>query len=318
MFTRITTVLSLTLLDERMPKTSLKTFLLIALITSIWGTTWLVIKIGLNGVSPLLGAGLRFLVAGATLSLMARIRGRKRPHGNRAISHVIVFGVFMFSIPYGLVYWGEQYIPSSLASIIFSAMPFGVIFFAHLLIPEERFNMKQGLGTVLGFIGIILIFSDGEFNISNNFTLGMLAVLGSTACSGFASVWGKKFTREIDTLSTTAYGMMFGSLLLLIFSQFESARHLSPDLLTIGSIVYLGIFGSAVTFSVYFGLMRKIAVVKLSFITFLSPIVAIFSGWIILGETLGAHVFLGTTLVFLGIFTADAKRYISVFRRPQP
>lgn len=296
-------------------KTTLKIYLLIALITVIWGTTWLVIKVGLDGVSPLLGAGLRFLVAGTTLSLIARLLGRKRPQGNRDIRHIIIFGIFMFSVPYGMVYWGEQFIPSSLASILFSAMPFWVIFFAHLLIPEERFQWQQGLGTVLGFIGVILIFSEGKFNLSNTFTLGMLAILLSTACSGFASVWGKHFTNEIDTLSTTAYGMMFGSLLLLIFSQFETHRFFSPNFLTIGSILYLGIFGSAVTFSIYFSLMRRVAVVKLSFITFLSPIVAIFAGWLVLHETLGANAFLGTGLVFLGIFTADAKRYLSVLRR---
>ncbi|MCF7803722.1 MAG: EamA family transporter [Candidatus Marinimicrobia bacterium] len=293
----------------------LKTILLIILITIIWGTTWLVIKVGLNGISPLYGAGLRFLVAGTALWILARMRGERLPRTRSQIRHILIFGVFMFSLPYGLVYWGEQYIPSSLASILFSAMPFWVILYAHLMIAEERFRFEQGLGSVIGFLGVLLIFSEGEFNFSSMFTLGMLAVLGSSACSGFASVWGKRYSKEIYHFQTTAYGMMVGSLLLLLFSRFEPARFFRPDWMTIGSIVYLGLFGSAVTFSVYFWLMNHVRVVKLSFITFLSPIVAIFVGWLILDETLSLRVFIGTGIVFIGIILADYKKYLRIIRK---
>lgn len=293
----------------------MKKYALIILITIIWGTTWLVIKVGLEGVSPLLGAGLRFLIAGTGLWLLAKYRDDHISGGTRQIRHIIIFGIFMFSLPYGLVYWGEQYIPSSLASILFSAMPFWVLLYAHLMVPAERFRWEQCLGILLGFTGVILIFSEGEFRLTNEYTLGMLAVLGSSACSGFASVWGKRYSKEIHPFSTTAYGMMLGSLLLLLFSRFEPNRHLIPDFRTLGSIVYLGVFGSAVTFSVYFWLMNHVRVVKLSLITFLSPLVAIFLGWILLNETLSLRVFIGTGLVFLGIFTADAQKYIQRFRR---
>lgn len=296
---------------------SLKIIVLASLITLIWGTTWLVIKIGLGGASPLLSAGLRFLIAGTVLLSLVKIKHVPKPEGVRELRHIIILGIFMFFVPYSLVYWGEQYIPSSLASIIFSAMPFSVIFFAHLLIPTEKFQLRKGIGTTIGFIGIILIFSEGHFNISNHFTLGMAAVLLSTTCSGFASVWGKKFREEIHPFQTTAYGMMFGSLLLLLFSQFEPDRFFTPDLLTVGSILYLGIFGSAVTFSVYFWLMHHVEVVQLSFITFLSPVVAIFVGWLFLNEVLSVQTFLGSGLVFLGIFLADYKKYADYFwQRP--
>lgn len=298
-----------------MQPNTLKVFTLGALITIVWGTTWLVIKVGLGGASPLMSAGLRFLVAGTALSVIARMRGAKRPEGFQEIRHVIIFGVFMFFIPYGLVYWAEQFIPSSLTSIIFSAMPFSVILFAHFLVPAERFRIQQAIGTTIGFVGIILIFGEDNFNVTSTFTLGMIAVLLSSACSGFASVWGKKFSREINPFMTTAYGMMLGSLLLLLFSRFEADRFFTPDFLTIGSIVYLGLFGSAFTFSVYFWLMRHVAIVKLSFITFVSPIVAIFLGWLILNETLSISTFIGAGLVFLGIFLADLKQYVRYFRR---
>ncbi len=293
----------------------MKKYLLISLITFIWGTTWLVIKVGLDGVSPLLGAGLRFLIAGTGLWILAKSRGGAPPGSVRQIRHIIVFGVFMFSVPYGLVYRGEQYIPSSLASILFSAMPFWVVVYAHLLIPSERFRREQGLGILIGFIGVVVIFSEGTFRLTSQFTLGMLSVLGASACSGFASVWGKRYSKEIHVFHTTAYGMMLGSLLLLLFSRLEPNRFFIPDFPTIGSILYLGVFGSAVTFSVYFWLMNHVRVVKLSLITFLSPLVAIFLGWVLLSETLSLRVFIGTGMVFTGIFIADAQKYIEKFRR---
>lgn len=288
----------------------LKTYGLIILITLIWGTTWLVIKVGLDGISPLFGAGLRFLLAGSVLLGLAKIRGEQTPRSMRQIRHVLIFGVFMFSLPYGLVYWGEQHIPSNLASILFSAMPFWVILYAHLMVPDERFRWEQAVGSAIGFTGVLIIFSEGEFNLTSMFTLGMLAVFGSSACAGFASAWGKRFSDEINHFQTTAYGMLTGSLLLLLFSRFEPNRFFQADWLTIGSIVYLGIFGSAVTFSVYFWLMKHVKVVKLSFITYLSPIVAIIAGWLILNETLSLRIFIGAAIVFVGIFTADIKKYV--------
>jgi len=237
------------------------------------------------------------------------------PHSVQHLRHILVFGIFMFSLPYGLVYWGEQHIPSNLASILFSAMPFWVILFAHLMVAEERFRWEQAVGSVIGFTGVLIIFSEGKFDLSSLFTIGMLAVLGSSACSGFASVWGKRFTDEINHFQTTAYGMLTGALLLLLFSRFEPDRFFNPDWLTIGSIVYLGLFGSAVTFSVYFWLMKHVRVVKLSFITYLSPIVAIIAGWFFLDEILSIRVFIGTAIVFAGIFIADIKKYTRRFWR---
>jgi len=295
-----------------MKKNPVIIYSLTALITLIWGTTWMAIKIGLNGASPLTGAALRFLVAGIVLLSWSRVRGVTPPSTARGLRHVVVFGLCMFFIPYGLVYWGEQHIPSSLASILFSAMPFWVLLYAHLLIPEERFRWQQALGMAIGFFGVVLIFGESGYRLTDYFTLGMLAVLASAASSGFASVWVKKYHSEIHHFQTTAYGMLLGAFLLLVTSRFEPHRFFIPDLPTVGSILYLGIFGSAVTFSVYTWLMHHVRVVKLSFITFLSPLVAIFAGWLVLGETLELKTFLGTALVFMGIFTADARTYFNL------
>lgn len=298
-----------------MGKNSLLIYCLTALITIIWGTTWLAIKVGLDGVSPLTGAALRFLVAGAVLLYFARRRGASPPSNAKSLRHIGIFGICMFFIPYGLVYWGEQRIPSNLASILFSAMPFWVLLYAHFMVPGERFQWQQAIGMALGFLGVILIFGESDYHASDYFTLGMLAVLASAASSGFASVWVKKYQHEIHHFQTTAYGMLLGAFLLLVASRFEPHRFFIPNAMTIGSIVYLGVFGSAVTFSVYTWLMHHVPVVKLSFITFLSPVVAIVVGWVFLHETLEPKTLAGAALILLGIFAADARAYLGIFSR---
>src|ERR1044072_5227246 len=130
------------------------------LLCLIWGTTWLFIKLGLEDLPPLTFAGIRFVIATAIVFVLIAIRRISLPTRKRDWILLAVTGVLSFTLNYGLVFWGEQYISSGLAAILQSTLPaFGLII-AHFYLPRERLTLLKILGVVLGVFGVGVIFSN--------------------------------------------------------------------------------------------------------------------------------------------------------------
>src|SRR5882724_4696310 len=130
------------------------------ILCGIWGSTWLFIKIGLTDLPPLTFDGIRFALASLILMLMVLARRAAWPRTRREWTLIAVVGVLQFSLNYGLVFWGEQYISSGLAAVLQSSFPaFGLVI-AHFYLPQERLTMGRAIGVLLGICGIAVIFSD--------------------------------------------------------------------------------------------------------------------------------------------------------------
>jgi len=162
------------------------------LICLIWGSTWLFIRLGLESLTPVISAGIRFTFASLFVFILMSYKKISLQSDFLSIKLYIILAFFSYVIPFGLVYWAEQFIPSGLASIIFAVMPFGVILFTVMFIPNVEIKAFQILGVLIGFIGIITIFSvDLTLDFSNNI-LGMLAVFLSATMQAASAVTIKK------------------------------------------------------------------------------------------------------------------------------
>lgn len=272
----------------------------------IWGSTWLVIKIGLESFTPLFSAGIRFLIAALTIFVVLRIRSIKLQTDPIAIRLYLFMGFFSFYIPFGLVYWGEQYVNSGLASVLFAVYPFAVAGVSSVLIPEERVSREKIAGMVFGFSGIILIFWD-DFNFDfNNQMLGMLAIVTSALMQSTVVVAVKKWGNHLNSFSMNFVPMAIAGILFSLSGiLFEDYSYNKWDIRGLASIAYLGIFGSVVTFTTYYWILKRINVVLLSLLTFITPIVALLLGWIFYGEQLKSNQYAGSALVFAGILIAN-------------
>src|SRR6476646_6546960 len=123
------------------------------ILCGIWGSTWLFIKLGLADLPPLTFAGIRFLLAGLILTAIVLARRVPWPRGRDWILIAIV-GFLQFTLNYGLVFWGEQHIPSGLAAVLQSTFPaFGLVL-AHLYLPGERITLLKVMGVLMGIVGI--------------------------------------------------------------------------------------------------------------------------------------------------------------------
>src|SRR5216684_173607 len=138
----------------------MKSRLVWLLLCCIWGSTWLFIKIGLVDLPPLTFAGIRFVIAFIILALFIGLRRVPLPRARRDWLLLAVTGVLSFSLNYGLVFWGEQYISSGLAALLQSTLPaFGLII-THYYLPGERMTLPKIAGVMMGVIGVGVIFSN--------------------------------------------------------------------------------------------------------------------------------------------------------------
>jgi len=293
-----------------------RVFISYFLVCTIWGSTWLVIKIGLETMTPLLAAGCRFLVASAVLFTLIKVRGVKVPFNRSERLFYVVVALTSFSVPFALVYWGEQFIPSGLTSIVFSVYPFTVALFAFLFLPNEKITAWKISGIVIGFLGILAIYSN-DIQISGpNSSWGMAAVMASAILQAYSVIVIKKHGHSIHPFAITFVPMLMGAVLLLAasvvledFSNIDFTPH------AVLAIFYLGIFGSVATFVSYFWLLKRVEAVILSLTSFITPIIAVVLGVVVLGEKVSPGTFIGASLVLAGIAVSNYAELVKYLRK---
>lgn len=276
-----------------------------AAISIVWGSTWLAIKIGLESISPVFGVAIRFTLAAVILFAIVRFRGERLSWGRENLPVFLVLGFLSFSFPFVLVYWGEQYIGSGLASILFATYPFVVAVFSHLFLPGEPLSAFKVGGTLLGFAGVVVIFWADLAGGTAGFP-GMAAIVLSTVLQGFSLVSVKRMGKHIAPVQLTLGGMAVSVVVLWTMAfALEDPSALRFDAAGIGSIVYLGTFGSVLTFVVYYWLLKRVEALFLSLTSLITPVLAVVLGAIFLGEVLPGSIYTGAAMVLAGILVAN-------------
>ncbi len=275
----------------------------------IWGSTWLVIRLGMESLTPFISAGVRFTIASTVIFTVMKIRNIPLIVDGSAMKIYLTGGFFSFLIPFGLVYWGQQFISSGLASVLFAVYPFSVAAVAHFSLSEERLKKTKVLGMLIGFTGIIIIFSD-NFTIRFNMMefLGMAAVVGSGIIQSFVVVLIKKEGKHLNPFSMNLVPMAIAAVGFLITGFLvEDVSRNRFDLPGTGSVLYLGIFGSIVTFTTYYWLLKKVSVLFMSLIAFITPIIALILGWLVYNEKLTLFHLTGSIFVLTGLLISQSE-----------
>jgi drug/metabolite transporter (DMT)-like permease len=274
----------------------------------VWGSTWLAIKIGLSGMPPLLGAGLRFLLASVILFGIVKVWRIPVPMTSDAKKIYATLAILSFTIPFAFVYWAEQYIPTGLASILFAGYPFWVALFSYFMLKNEPLSLFKISGIVLAFTGMLVIFSGDVHVADTRAFIAMILMVTNTILQAYSLVLVKKIGQPINPFAFNFVGMMISSILLIGASiMLESHDGIVWNTATVGSILYLGIVGSVIVFAAYFWLLKRVEAVYLSLVSFINPIVAVLLGAIVLGEKLDPDVFLGASFVLLGLLVANGR-----------
>jgi len=277
---------------------------LFALISLIWGSTWLAIKVGLDGVPPFLAAGLRFLVSTAVVG--AALAARRTPIALTRDDRICVLslGVLIFWLNYALVYWAELHISSGLTAVLFSTMPLVTALLSAFWTRSETLNARKIAGIVIGMAGTAILFWPRE-RLSAMQVLGMASALGGSLASAANLVVVKRHGSRSDPFVLNFLGMAIGTVCLLlmsvVFERWDAVVWTTSNVL---ALAYLSLFGSVVAFSAYYALIKRMEATMVSLSTLVIPIVALALGRAFLGEEVTPAAVAGIVTVLAGVAVA--------------
>jgi drug/metabolite transporter (DMT)-like permease len=277
---------------------------LFVLLCIIWGSTWLVIKVGYGGLGPFNVAAIRFAIAAAIFAALVSVLRAPWPRSRTEWGLVVWVGTALYAADYGLIYWGEQFIESGLTAILFATLPLMTAVLAHRYVPGERMTLRKLAGTLLAFFGVAALFAD-HLRIDASKAWPMLAIIASAWCAAGAGVASKRHGASLHPAALNAPAMLVGAVLLTAASLVAGDGFAIPrDPSTWWAILYLAVVGSVVTFLIYFDLLKTWSVTTLSFISVFTPVVALVLGFVVLGERPTAWTGLGAVLVLAGVALA--------------
>ena len=279
---------------------------LCALLALIWGTTWSVIRIGLEGISPFTGVALRFGIAGLLLFGVARLVGAPlRTGAGRWL--MTLHGIASFCVSYGVTYWAEQWVPSGLTALLFATFPLWVTVLAFGVLPNERPTAASVAGITAGFAGVAVLFSQDFAVLGGRQVLIASAVmLLAPLSSAFANVAIKRWGRGLHPVTLNAWAMVLASGVMgAAAATVERERALVFDTTSISSLLYLAVIGSVVTFTLYFWLLQHLPATRVALIAYAVPVVAVLIGALAFDEPVTARTVAGGLLVMAGIGLAS-------------
>jgi drug/metabolite transporter (DMT)-like permease len=282
-------------------------FGLYALLVLIWSSTWVGIKIGLEDCPPLLGAGVRFAFAGLVLLAVAAAR-RRRLRTDWLLATVLALAPFAFA--YGLVYWGEQYVPSGLAAVLFGILPLYTALLGSVLLHDEPLRASLLLGVLIGIGGLSLAFLESvELGSAERAAMGASALALAPLGAAVGSIAQKRRAAELDAVVLNGWAMLVGGLLLLPVSALsEDWGEFVWSAESVGSIAYLALFGSAIAFVTLTVLLRHISAMAISFLAMLLPFGALVFGATLYDESITPRAVAGAALVAAGLLIAQWSR----------
>ena len=275
------------------------------LVCLIWGTTWLAIRIGLEELTPVYSSGLRFLVAAIGLFVIVRIKGIPLQIDKTAIMIYFIQALFTFMLPFGLIYWGQQFVPSGLASLLFSIYPFLVAIFSKIAFREQKIGTYRIIALVFGFIGVFLLLFEklGIGEIRSIY--GMLAIVFAGISQAFVVIIIKKYGGNLNVVSMNLIPLTLSAAVMIpVGILTENTEKIVFTLPSVLSIAYLAIFGTIITFVTYYWLLKRINLILLSLIAFITPIIALIAGWIAYKESLNYLQFTGTIIILASLLLA--------------
>jgi drug/metabolite transporter (DMT)-like permease len=272
---------------------------------AVWGSTWLIIRIGVRDIPPLTFAGLRMALSCLLLTPFAW-RGRERPTSPVEWRFIAWSGLLQIGLAYAGIFLAARWIESGLSALLFSSFPIWVAVFAHRLLPAEPLTARGAFAASLGLAGVGVIEGPAALRAAGGQTgplfWGGLLVLGSALVSAYANVLVKKSLGGVPPTRNVWGQTLVGSTLLLVLAAaFERGGTIHWTPAAIASLTYLVVFGTVLTFVGLFWLVPRVPVAVIGTIPLLDMLIAVLLGAVFLGEALPARVLAGGVLILAGV-----------------
>lgn len=290
------------------PTINLISGLLLLGLATVWGGSFFFAEIALREVPPFTIALHRVFWAVPALFLIVWLKGIEIPWSMKAWACYLIMGALNNAIPFSLIFWGQTYIGSGLASILNGTTAvFGAVV-AGVLLVDEPLTVRKIIGAIFGILGVAVIMGVDALTNFDPRNLGQLAILGAALSYAFAGVWGKWFLSDYPPIMN-AFGMLVGGTVLMLPVAFyvEGVPSFALSLEVWSSLLAVALLSTAVAYLLYFEILVRAGSANLMLVTLLIPPIAVGLSYTFLGERLGSEAVYGFALIAVGLAITDGR-----------
>lgn len=283
----------------------------------IWGSGYLLNKIAVQELEPLMLASVRFMTSGVIIFLISILLKFSLKISKKQLINSIIAGFLFLSFGNGMLVWALLYVDSSFAALEISAQPL-IILILMRIIYGTKIKQMSIIGIVLGFIGIYLLVGQKEILEQDNSILGMIMIFLCMTSWALGSLFVAKADLPKNFFVNTGYQMITGGFTLLIFSLLINEKWIWPnewELKTQYSVVFLILFASIIAFTSFNYLLKVVSPEKVATSTYVNPIVALFLGWYFLNEKITNQSLIASIILLTGVYFINSKKKIQIFSR---
>ena len=287
-------------------------YILLLLLIVMWGSSFAALKVSLETIPPLWVMSLRLVIGCLTITTFFLILRKNLPLTLDFWKWSLIIGFLGFSVPFSIISWGTQFIPSSLVAILMGANPIITLILAYFFLADNTLTIRMVLGVFLGLLGIILLIGFGNINADlykAEFIYGQLAVLTGTFSFALASILLKNLPQEYSferTLGSLICGSIIGLFLAYFFSNSSLEIH-EISIKSAVSLTLLGIFSTGIASVIWFKVIALKGPVFLALVNYLIPVWALILGIFLLNERINFIVGFGLIFITIGIWLIEKR-----------
>ena len=297
--------MSLLSLKARMSHSTINYLMLSALIF-IWGTSFVLINRSLIFFTPEQVAGFRLCIGAIVMITALFVSGKRLPKLGPAWIHFLVIAVVANLLPFWMIAIGQTTISSGMAGLLMAIMPLVTLVLAHIFLVGERLNRFKLMGFIVGISGVAFILGPTLINASNSL-VGSLLVLAAACCYACGAIFTKRLPVYDPLVASTGTLICAGLVSLLIWPSMLDFNLSDVPFVSGFSLIYLGVLPTAIAMLLYFYIINRAGATFLSNINYIIPVVAYFSGALVLGEVVLWHDILALLLIIAGIVLSRRK-----------
>lgn len=283
-------------------------YALLIVLATIWGASFMFIKIGVESLPAATLTASRLGLAAALLLAVAHLGGESLPRGGKLWGWIVISAFFGNALPFTLISWGEESIDSGLAAILMAVMPLTTVLVAHLFTRDEKLTPRKAAGVLFGLAGLVILIGPEQLATLGDDTVRQLAVACAAFCYGVNAVITRRLADQPPRALVAALMLVSTAMLVPVSVLFDQPWTLSPSGRSLMAMVVLGVLQTAIATLIMFALVRRQGASFFSQINFLVPMFGVLFGALILAERPSASAFAALALILLGVAIARERR----------
>ena len=297
------------------------------ILSFIWGSSFLFIRIGVEQLPPFQLVFIRTGIAAVGLNIVVYLRGKRLPVDRRSIGDLLFLGIVNTVVPFALITWGEIHIESGLASVLQGTAALFTLVVAHFTLADERITLRKLVALLIGFLGVVVLAgrsrgpevggTDSTWHL-----LGQVAIMAASFCYALGGVYGRKaMQNRMEPIVTAAGALTVAAIASGVIAYAAPAlaggspiafSQLTPRVL--GAVLALGFLNTFAAYLIFYSLIAALGAARTSMVTYVIPAVGLVLGAIFLDELVDLRLIVGAILILASIAIVNLKP-TSLFQR---